>query len=132
MLYVTNADKSNDDYKIKKFNDAKNDLELFKKNFNFGEKDTFYNIFINMSSQSNACYNFNNDYAKYIGKKIRLYFHKTESIDKICDVFVENKDIFNKIFNMILYSEFEYYTKLKNVIDEYIIHNNITNYFIYY
>jgi hypothetical protein len=73
-----------------------------------------------------------NDDNKFIGKKIRLYFHKLNSIEKICDVTIENKSIFNKVVNIILYADHDYYTKSRDIIHEYIKLNNITNYVIYY
>lgn len=138
MLYVSNNsndnsnDNSNIDYKTRKYNEATIDLETFRKEYNFTDKEEIIHVFINMSLQSNAFINFGNDYQKFSGKKIRLYFHKLNSIDMICDVFVENKEIFNKITNIILYSDFDYHTRLRDVIDKYIINNNIHNYFIYY
>ncbi len=131
ILYVSNTNNS-DDCKSIKYKQAILDLETFRKEYNFTEKDEIIHVFINMSLQSNAFINFCNDYHKFSGKKIRLYFHKLNSIDMICDIFVENKEIFNKITNIILYYDFDYHTRLRDVIDKYIINNNIHNYFIYY
>lgn len=131
MLYVSNTNNSGD-YKLRKYKQSILDLETFRKEYNFTENEEIIHVFINMSVQSNSYINFGNDYNKYSGKKIRLYFHKLNSIDMICDVFIENKEIFNKVINIILYSDFDYHTRLRDIIDKYIKNNNIYNYFIYY
>ena len=84
-----------------------------------------------MLFRSSYC-NFINDEKKFIGKKIRLYFHRLKSIDKVFDVFIENKNIFNKIVNIILNSDHDYHTKTRDYIDKYIKDNLIENYIIYY
>ena len=131
ILYVSNTNNS-DDYKSIKYKQAILDLETFRKEYNFTEKDEIIHVFINMSLQSNTFINFGNDYHKFSGKKIRLYFHKLNSIDVICDVFIENKETFSKVINIVLYSDFDYHTGLRDIIDKYIKNNNICNYFIYY
>ena len=69
---------------------------------------------------------------KYIGKKIRLYFHKLSKIEKICDIEIENNDIITLLIDIILYTDFDYYTPMIDNIYSYINDNNIKEYVIYY
>lgn len=124
-------DSSYYEIKNKNYLNMLQDLKKFK-DHNFTETDNFQSIFINMSLQSNSYINFMNNMKKLIGKNIRLYFYKLNSIEKICDVFIENKIIFDKIVNVILYSDHDYHTNTQNIIDDFIKLNNITNFYIYY
>ena len=89
-------------------------------------------MFINKSSQSNGYINLIKEKDKYIGKKIRLYFHKLSKIEKICDIEIKNNDIITLLIDIILYTDFDYYTPMIDNIYSYINDNNIKEYVIYY
>lgn len=120
-------------HRNKKKGEAKQDLEYFRKIIlNYDVSKEVINIFINMSIQSNGFINFINDEKKYIGKILNIYFHKKDNIEFIIQIYIENNNIMKRLHNIILNSDFDYYTPLKDNIDKYIELNRIINYYIYY
>jgi hypothetical protein len=136
MNYVTDSNQQNMyKYMVQYKKKAQDDLEYFR-NLNQTIDTKIYNnvinIFINMSQQSNGYLNFMNDNKKYINKFLNIYYHKKSGIELHLKIFIENSDVFKKLENIILNSDFDYYTPLRADIELYIKDNSIKNCFIYY
>lgn len=130
--YIIDSNKQRqDEYNKNKKQIINNKIEEMSNNI-FCENIIEYNIFINMSTQSNGYVNLINDKKKYLNKKIRLYFHKLKSIDRICDIDIKDNNDLQLLIDIIMYSDFDYYTPMIDVINRYIEQNNIINHVIYY
>jgi hypothetical protein len=122
-----NHEKFIHDFKIK----SKIDFENLKKN-KINNND-YITVFINFSQNSNSYSNFLKDKEKFIGKYIKIYLLRKDSIieELLGPLYIDDEKI-NIIYSGIGNMKFDYYTDYIDTIYEYINNNLIKNYLIYY
>jgi hypothetical protein len=130
MNYVGFAETEEDKERKIKF---QKDLKLFEEELkkDIIHSDNFITIFINFSQQSNGYSNFLKD-NNILNKYIKIYFLKRSGITYFIGPLYVDENKINKIYSVIGYMTFDYYTDYFEVIDNYIKVNSITNYLIYY
>ena len=130
MNYLAFAETEEDKQRKIKF---KEDLKIFEEELkkDLINSDNFITIFINFSQQSNGYSNFLKD-NNILNKYIKIYFLKRSGITYFIGPLYVDENKINKIYSVIGYMTFDYYTDYFEVIDNYIKVNSITNYLIYY
>ncbi len=130
MNYVGFAETEEDKERKIKF---QKDLKLFEEELkkDIINTDNFITIFINFSQQSNGYSNFLKD-KTILNKYIKIYFLKRSGITYFIGPLYVDENKINKIYSVIGYMTFDYYTDYFEVINNYIKVNSINNYLIYY
>jgi len=130
MNYVGFAETEEDKERKRKF---QKDLKLFEEELkkDIINIDNFVTIFINFSQQSNGYSNFLKD-KTILNKYIKIYFLKRSGITYFIGPLYVDENKINKIYSVIGYMTFDYYTDYFEVINNYIKVNSINNYLIYY
>ncbi len=130
MNYVGFVETEEDKERKIKF---QKDLILFEEELkkDIIHSDIFITIFINFSQQSNGYSNFLKD-KTILNKYIKIYFLKRSGITYFIGPLYVDENKINKIYSVIGYMTFDYYTDYFEVIVNYIKVNSITNYLIYY
>ncbi len=130
MNYVGFVETEEDKERKIKF---QKDLILFEEELkkDIIHSDNFITIFINFSQQSNGYSNFLKD-KTILNKYIKIYFLKRSGITYFIGPLYVDENKINKIYSVIGYMTFDYYTDYFEVIVNYIKVNSITNYLIYY
>ncbi len=93
--------------------------------------DDFTSIFINFSQQSNGYSNFLKD-KNILNKFIKIFFLKRSGVTYFIGPLYVDENKMNKIYSVIGYMTFDYYTDYFEVITNYIASNSITNYLVYF
>jgi hypothetical protein len=93
--------------------------------------DDFTSIFINFSQQSNGYSNFLKD-KNILNKFIKIFFLKRSGVTYFIGPLYVDENKMNKIYSVIGYMTFDYYTDYFEVITNYIASNAITNYLVYF
>ncbi len=130
MNYVGFVETEEDKERKIKF---QKDLILFEEELkkDIIHSDNFITIFINFSQQSNGYSNFLKD-KTILNKYIKIYFLKRSGVTYFIGPLYVDENKINKIYSVIGYMTFDYYTDYFEVIVNYIKVNSITNYLIYY
>ena len=130
MNYLAFAETEEDKQRKIKF---KEDLKIFEEELkkDLINSDNFITIFINFSQQSNGYSNFLKD-KNILNKYIKIYFLKRSGVTYFIGPLYVDQNKINKIYSVIGYMTFDYYTDYLEVIHNYIEVNSISNYLIYY